>query len=258
MESRKPAHIYKVGDIIDFKVKQRFTNYCELIDEKTNVTSYLQGTEKLVLFKGQTVKCRVSAIGEKHPKIELINIEEFEQSKDCLTEEKLTTLLDSKELSWKTKEFVKLVLTEEHIESFESQSHRWIQSLLNKKIDLQTIRQDCSDLLELSDFLNICSHNERDFYQERLTLLIEQMGYYIKAEELITNETTGSTDNNSNQFIDNLFNKLRISGFVYHPIKNFNILSCLFFRRAELMNSRMKELLDVICDKDIQIWQKEA
>ena len=245
---------YKIGQIVDYKIRQRFTNCCELIDEKTNITSYLHGTDKLVLYKGQAVKCRVSAIGEKRPKIELVNIEEFEQSKDNLTEEKFAELLAPKAFSWNTKEFVKLVLTEENIESFESQSHRWIQNLLNKKIDLQTVRQDCSDLLELSEFLNICSHNERDFYQERLTLLIEQMGYYIKAEELIRNE---AIENAPNLFIDNLFNKLRISGFVYHPIKNFNILSCLFFRKAELMNNRMKELLKVICDKDIQIWQKE-
>ncbi len=46
--------VYKIGDIINYKVKSRFTNYCELIDEETDITSYLQGTAKLVLFKGQT------------------------------------------------------------------------------------------------------------------------------------------------------------------------------------------------------------
>ena len=254
-ENSTPMLPYKIGDIINYKVKSLFTNYCELIDEETNITSYLQGTAKLVLFKGQTVKCRVLAVSEKHPKIELVNISEFEQSNDNLTEGKLTELLDSREISWNTKDFIRLLLTEEKEKSFESQCHRWIKSLLNKKIDIQTVRRDCSELLELSDLLNICSYNERDFYQDRLTFLIEQTGYYIRAAELIENE--GTEDDTPTQFIDNIFNKLKVSGYVYHPTKNFNILSALFLRRPDLMNSRIKEFLKIISDKKIQIWERE-
>lgn len=252
-----PMEAYSIGDIIEYKVRSLFTNYCELIDERTGITSYLQGTAKLVLFKGQTVKCRILAVSEKHPKIELVDIKAFEQSNDNLTEEKLGKLLESGDISWNTKEFVKLLLAEEKGKSFEAQCHRWIQNLQNKKVDLQTVRRDCSDLLELSDLLNICSYNERDFYQERLTLLIEQIGYYIRAAELINNELKEDTDDTPGCFIDNLFKKLRTSGFVYHPGKNFNILSCLFLRQPELMNSRIKELLEIIRNKNLQIWEKE-
>ncbi|TWJ11051.1 putative DNA-binding protein [Bacteroides zoogleoformans] len=259
MEQNKltPMQAYKIGDVIDYKVRSLFTTYCELIDEKTGIKSYLQGTARLVLFKGQTVKCRILAVSEKHPKIELMNISAFEQSKHNLTEEKLTGLLESRGIAWNTKEFVKILLTEEKEKSFETQCHRWIQNLLNKKTDLQTVRKDCSDLLELSDLLNICSHNERDFYQERLTLIIEQTGYYIRATELINNEAKEDTEDTPTLFIDNLFNKLKVSGFVYHPSKNFSILSSLFLCKPELMNNRMKELLDIISDKNIQIWERE-
>lgn len=246
-----------MGDIIEYKVKSLFANYCELIDERTDITSYLQGTAKLVLFKGQTVKCRVLAVSEKHPKIELVDISAFEQSNDNLTETKLVELLETREISWNTKDFVKLLLTEEKEKSFESQCHRWIRSLLNKKIDLQTVMQDCSDLLELSDLLNICSYNERDYYQERLTLIVEQLSYYNRASELLENEASGATDDTPALFIDSLFSKLKVSGFVYHPVKNFNILSSLFLRRPELMNSRIRELLDIMSEKDIQIWERE-
>ncbi len=253
----QPKDAYKVGEIYEFKVKRPYATYCELIDESNDITTYLQGTAKLKLFKGQSVKCRVTAVSEKHPKIELVDISEFEQSTDNLTEEKLSRLLSERDLSWNTKDFVKLLLTEEKEKSFESQSHRWIQSLLNKKIDLKVVRRECSDLLELSDLLNLCSPAEREFYQDRLTLLIEQLGYYIRAAELIENEgIEGSTDTTM-LFIDNLFNKLKVSGFVYHPGKNFNILSSLFLRRPDLMNSRIKELLDIIKGKDINIWEKE-
>ena len=259
METTKlqPKDAYTVGEIYEFKVKRPYSTYCELIDEPNEITTYLQGTAKLKLFKGQTVKCRVTAVSEKHPKIELVDISEFEQSKENLTEEKLTELLSKREFSWNPKDFIKLLLTEEKEKSFESQCHRWIQNLLNKKIDLCIVRRECSDLLELSDLLNLCGSTEREYYQERLTLLIEQIGYYIRAAELIENENTEGSTETPTLFIDNLFNKLKVSGFVYHPGKNFSILSSLFLRRPELMNSRIRELLDIIKGKDIEIWEKE-
>lgn len=253
----QPKDLYKVGEIYEFKVKRPYATYCELIDEPNDITTYLQGTAKLKLFKGQSVKCRVIAVSEKHPLIELVDISEFEQNTNNLTEEKLTSLLSECELSWNTKDFVKLLLTEEKEKSFESQCHRWIQNLLNKKADLKNIRRECSNLLELSNLLNLCGPTEREFYQERLTLLIEQLGYYVRAAELLENEGTEGSVNTPAVFIDNLFNKLKVSGFVYHPIKNFNILSSLFLRRPDLMNNRIKELLDIVKEKDIKIWEKE-
>lgn len=41
---------------------------------------------------------------------------------------------------------------------------------------------DCSDILELSELLDLCSDAEREYYQERLTTVIEQLGYYVKLQ----------------------------------------------------------------------------
>ncbi len=258
-ENLTPQLAYKIDEIVDFKVRKWYGRYTDLIDEKTGIISYLQGTDKLLLHKGQILKCRVLAVHERHPRIELVDIEDFEQSNNNLTEEKFSGLLDSKETLWNTKEFVKLILTDEKEQSFDAQCHRWIQSLLNKKIDLQTVRQDCLNILELSDFLNMCSDNERDIYQERLSLAIEQIGYYIKAAELIANDTDEDGKNETTvQFIDSIFKKLKLSGFIYHPSKNFNILASIFLLKPELMNRRMKDLLEIIRDKDdMPIWERE-
>ena len=123
-ERLTPMQAYKVGDIVDYKVKQPLPNYCELIDEETGITTYLQGTAKLFLHKGQTLKCRVYDVRPKHPMIELVDISVFEQSKDNLTEEKLTKQLESRDILWNTKEFVKLLLAEEKDKSFESRKPR--------------------------------------------------------------------------------------------------------------------------------------
>lgn len=252
-----PKEAYKVDGIYEFRVRKQFPTYCELVDESTGISTYLRGTANLKLFKGQTVKCRILSVKEKHPRIELVDISEFEQSKVNLTEEKLTDLLSKRELSWNTKEFVRLLLTEENEKSFESLCHRWIQNLINKKIELSMVRLDCSDILELSELLDLCNDAEREYYQDRLTTIIEQLGYYIKAAELIDNEADKNSTDTPTYFINGLFNKLQISGFVYHPVKNFNILSSLFLRRPELMNSRIKELLDIICQRNIDSWKKE-
>lgn len=259
METRKlsPRDAYKVDGIYEFRVRKQFPTYCEVVDESTDITTYLRGTANLKLFKGQSVKCRILSIKEKHPRIELVDVSEFEQNKVNLTEEKLTDLLSKRELTWNTKDFIRLLLTDENEKSFESQCHKWIQNLINKRIDLMTVRMDCSDILELSELLDLCSDAERDYYQERLTTLIEQLGYYIKAAKLIGNQDDKNSTETPDHFINSLFNKLRISGFVYHPIKNFNILASLFLSRPELMNSRIKELLDIICQRNIESWKKE-
>ena len=259
METRKlsPRDAYKVDGIYEFRVRKQFPTYCEVVDESTDITTYLRGTANLKLFKGQSVKCRILSIKEKHPRIELVDVSEFEQNKVNLTEEKLTDLLSKRELTWNTKDFIRLLLTDENEKSFESQCHKWIQNLINKKIDLMTVRMDCSDILELSELLDLCSDAERDYYQERLTTLIEQLGYYIKAAKLIGNQDDKNSTETPDHFINSLFNKLRISGFVYHPIKNFNILASLFLSKPELMNSRIKELLDIICQRNIESWKKE-
>ena len=259
MEQKKvlPKDAYKIDGVYTFTIRKLFATYCEVIDEKNGITSYIHGTARLKLFKGQNVKCRVLSVKEKHPRIELVDISALQQTDRSLTEEKLTDLLQGRELTWNPKDFTRLLLTEEREKSYESQCHRWIQNLLNKKIDLRRVRLDCSDLLELSELLDLCADGEREFYQERLTLLIEQLSCYIKAAELIENEGSEDTTETATNFINSLFNKLQVSGFVYHPVKNFNILSSLFLRRPELMNGRIKELLDIICRRNLDSWRKE-
>ena len=252
-----PRDAYRTDGIYEFKVRKLYATYCEVMDETTGITTYLRGTGSLKLFKGQTVRCRVLSVKEKHPRIELVNLSELWQSKEYLTEEKLASLLADRELSWSTRDFTRLMLTEEREKTFESQCHRWIQNLLNKKIDLRTVRLDCSDILELSELLDLCADGEREFYQDRLTLLIEQLGYYIKAAELIENEQDPDAVETPTNFINSLFNKLQVSGFVYHPTKNFNILSSLFLMRPDLMNGRIRELLDIICRRNMEGWKKE-
>ena len=245
----KARENYTLGSVYDFRVKKKFSSQTEIVDENTGINAYLHNTEKLKLFKGQIVKCRVVDFGNNRPIVELVDLQDFSASSG-LTDEKLAELLEQKHFTWDTKDFITLLLTDEKEVTFDEECHIWISKLIGAGVDLSIVRSDCSDLLELSDLLDLSGSAQRDFYEQRLSAIIELLGYYIRAGKLLK-------DGEQEDFVDTLFNKLRVSGFIYHPDKNFNILACLFLRRTEIMRRRIAELLKIICNRDINIWKKE-
>ena len=248
----QPREAYKIGEAYDFRVRLQFGNFCEVVDEATGITAFLHDTDQLKtkLFKNQIIRCTVTGNEDKHPRIELTAAADGLTNKLLLTEDKLTTLLDDQQIQWNTREFVRLLTNDEKDKDFETLCFRWIQGLISKKADLHIVCDDCRNLLEMSDLLNICGDVEREYYESRLTIIIDQLDCYIKAEEHIA---VGQSD----KFIDGLFTKLRTSGFVYHPETSFNILSSMFLMKPELMNIRMGELISIIGEKDIRTWNKE-
>jgi len=251
-QNNSPREAYKIGEAYDFRVRLQFGNFCEVIDEATGITAFLHDTDKLKtrLFKNQVIRCTVTGIEDKHPRIELTDAAGGLTTNLLLTEDKLTSLLDGQQIQWNTREFVRLLTNDEKDKDFETLCFRWIQGLISKKADLHIVCDDCRNLLEMSDLLNICGDVEREYYESRLTIIIDQLDCYIKAEEHIA---VGQSD----KFIDGLFTKLRTSGFVYHPETSFNILSSMFLMKPELMNVKMGELISIIGEKAIRTWSKE-
>lgn len=244
---------YNINESYPFRVKNVFKDYCELVDEKNGVRTYLQKTGNLKLFKSQVIKCRILENHGSHPKVELVDLTDIIVRKEAkIVDTVLTRILSEAGIKWNYRDFIRLMLFEDDDTTFESQVHRWIQSQISVGQDLRTIRQDCSDLLELSALLDTCTTVERELYQIRFTQLIEQLGYYIKAQELITDDNADAI-----YFIDKVYGKLRRSGFIYHPQKNFNIMSCLFVLKPELMHMKMTEIFDIIRNRDIALWKKE-
>ena len=247
-----PKEAYKIGEVYDFRVRLQSGTFCEVIDERNGMTAFLHNTDRLKtkVFTNQTIRCTVTGIEEKHPRIELFLTDADLSSEVLLTEEKLTSLLDGQHIQWNTREFVRLLTNDEKDKDFETMCFRWIQGLLNKKTDLHVVCDDCRNILEMSDLLNMCGESEREYYESRLTVIIDQLDCYIKAGEYLDWMK-------EDEFIDQLFTKLRTSGFVYHPVTNFNILSSLFQIKPELMNARIAELISIIGEKDMNTWRKE-
>lgn len=239
---------YEIGKVYPFKVKKKFTSQTEIIDEATGTTTYLHNTEKLNLPRGLEVKCRVVGINASRPIVELVDLEDFKYASG-LTEAKLCELLEEYNFEWDTADFVKLLLAEDSEESFESQCYQWLHEI-SKKYELKSVWKNISDILELSSLLDLCGPAQREYYQDRLTILLEIINNYNTAVEFITTDK-------SKAFIESLLKKLRVSGFVFHPDKNFSILASIFMLQPEIMSECIGELLETIRMRNISNWKQE-
>lgn len=248
MSFKKTDVNYMVGKEYPFTVVAIHDDFCELHDE-SNFSVYLQHTNRYRLVRGQKITCRVLAYTQKRPKIELVETEGAEK-KQNLEINDVEKILKDFATTWNTRDFSRLLLMIEKDKSFEEECRQWINTLNNADCDTGQVRNDCIRFLEQSSFLSLCNPTEREFYQDRLTIIIELLGYNIKANEMLVN---GS----GNVFIDNIFEKLKSSGYVFHPQKNFNIMSYLFLADQQLMEDRMDKLFDIIRQWKVEIWGKE-
>lgn len=245
---------YSVGEIVDFKVKSVFQSYCELQDEQT--VTYLQNTDNMRLAKGQTLRCKILSTSGRHPRVMLLDYSDIDHKDNNVDEKALTEIMGEEGVMWPTRDFVKLVLADSNDLSFDRQCHQWIQVLIETHQDLCQIKSDCRSILEMSRLLDSSGASEREMFQERFTTVIELIGYYIVAKEMLDGSSeSGFTD--AQQFIESLLCKLKMSGYVYHPRKMFNILSSLFVLAPSLMNDNMERMFSVIKERDISQWKKE-
>lgn len=248
-----PVHLpYKLGDIIEFRVKAEHPQNVELIDFWGN-TTYVTGLKGQVK-KGQVVKCRITAFKNNRPIVEPVGLVKESGARWSVTKEEVLSLMTDKEKTVLTG-FVSLLLSESEPVAFESAVHKWITHLAQQKAALGSLRQAVSGLLEDTDFLFRCKAEERKCFTERITLVIELVGYYIKADELIQQQ---GEESEGQRFVEEVFRKLSTSGYIYHPRKNIYLLICLFTLQPALMHANIKELFNIIRKREVTDWQQES
>lgn len=249
MTEEKKEITYEVGKTYPFKIRAIHQDFCELVDE-TGFRVYLQHTNGLRLNKGQEIRCLVTANSQLRPKIELVDAEVYSND-SRLSPEKIDSIIRSIAQNWETKDFTDLLMMNEvEDKSFESECRKWISTLEVQRQDLNRVREDCTKFMEESDFLSLCNDFERDIYQQRLTTLIDLLSYYIEADKL-------QEEQKGKDFLEGILNKLEKTGYVYHPAKNFNIMSCLLLNDPSLMTSTVTRLFDIIRRWPLEIWIKE-
>ena len=250
MEETKPMTKYVVGQTYDFTVNSVRYNFCELVDGD-GFFVYLQHTEGLNLTKGQTIRCRVTANYQKRPKIELVDSSRYSDGASKISVESVSRIMNTPERQWDTTSFVSLLLmTEVEDKTFGGECRQWIEELRKDECDLTQVKADCGQFMEESDFLSICNTTERELYQQRLTFIIDSLGYFIEADKLLA-------DGTAPQFLEHLLDKLEKTGYVYHPEQNFKVMSILFLIDGSLMEENIPRLFDIIRKWPADIWNKD-
>lgn len=250
MQKERSDINFEVGAAYPFTVRNIFNDYCELLDE-SGFRVYLKHTRGLNLAKGQSVKCKVLAYTKRRPLLELIDIDNYKASRSDISADDIEEIMNQRADGWQTDGFARLLLmTEVEDQSFENECRQWIMGLNSQGTALRQVHDDCIWFMEESEFLSRCNARERDNYQQRLTLLIDMLGYYSTAGDMLV-------EGRAAEFVDNLYDKLAKSAYVYHPYRAFNLLSCLFLLNPELMDSSMPRLFDVLRKWTIDIWTQE-
>lgn len=250
MSKLKSEISYQVGEVYEFTVGTLHYDFCELIDS-TGFRVYLKHTHGLNLSKGQKVRCKVTANYQARPKIELVDQDALSATKSRVTEEAVSAIITGIAKDWDCSSFTQLLLMNEvEDRSFESECRQWIATLSHTSADLQQVRADCTAFMEESDFLSLCAPGERDKYEHRLTVIIDFLGSYLQARQLIDEGKAAA-------FVDQLLDKLDKTGYIYHPEANFHVLSALFLLDKSLIEDNISRLFDIIRHWSIDIWDKE-
>lgn len=157
---------------------------------------------------------------------------------------------------WNNEELQRLLFGNIDDKYFEFDCHDWVTGLVrqmnsnNVVSDLEAIRARCMQALENSDLLMRCADDDREDLERHLEELIGQIGFYIEA---VRTADLGRAE----QFIDATIDKLRTSGYVYHPRKNLFMVLCLFIHYPRLMEDKMPALLSTLLSGKLNLWARE-
>lgn len=228
----------------------------ELIDESGFIV-YLYGAENYKFFKGKQLLCRVISTEGVRPHVMLYDKDTkvtgsaFSVSKDYVKG------LLFKDNEWDADSLADLILYDGMDDPFDVKCYEWVisqtsQMQINGCLEefLFDVRRCCKTLIEKSDLLCRCSYDEIPVLLDRITMIIEHTGYVRTALTTIAEGT-------EEEYVTELLDKLKSSGFLYHPTKQFCVTTYLFRMKPELMNGMIEQLFDVIRSRDIAHWRKE-
>lgn len=115
---------------------------------------------------------------------------------------------------------------------------------------LRIIRTGCLYLIENSRFLRNLSDRHRRSIQAVLTEAVESLGPCRDILELVT-------DSRQCEFVESLMHKLRESGYLYHPARQFSILMMIFRTQPELVQEYLGKIFETIMEWRLETWTTE-
>lgn len=226
----------------------------ELVDDCGFVV-YLYGAEDYAFFKGKQLLCTVISTDGARPYVTLREKLEVTGSAFSISKEYLKSLFAERE--WDIDSLCDLILYDGMDDPFDVKCYEWVisqASIYNEENSLEEFLSDvrgcCMDVMEKTELLSRCAQDEVSVLLDRMTLIIEHMGYVKTALQTIAKEQ-------QDKYIDDLFYKLTNSGFLYHPTKHFCVATYLFRIKPDLMSRKVSELFNMVRSHDLIHWKKE-
>ena len=105
-------------------------------------------------------------------------------------------------------------------------------------------------LLEDSRFLRNLSAVNRRAMQNKLTEYADAIEPYMTSLRIIR-------DKGQETFIERLMSKLRESGYIYHPARQFSTLMHIFRLSPELVTKYLGQIFDIIMEWKLETWSTE-
>ena len=105
-------------------------------------------------------------------------------------------------------------------------------------------------LIENSRFLRNQPASQRRELQTRLTRLVESLEPYGRVLELFRNDS-------QEEFVESIMEKLRESGYLYHPARQFAILMMILRADPGLVRMYLGRIFDTIMEWPLETWTTE-
>ena len=178
----------------------------ELVDDCGFVV-YLYGAEKYSFFKGKQLLCTVMSTEGARPYVTLREQLDESDSAFSISKKYLKGLFVERE--WDIDSLCDLILYDGMDDPFDVKCYEWVisqTSIYREQKDLESflcdVRGCCMDVIEKSDLLAKCAEDEVNVLQDRMTMIIEHMGYVRTALQTIADEK-------ETEYINDIFFKLK-------------------------------------------------
>ena len=265
---------YREGQEYEFVVKsdkKDSDSFYELQDDNGLCFKLLKAPMSLI--KGNSVKCRVVRISGVNVELKYVGKLSVRLPLEFYTVDQWLEKINRSSLQ---EFYFRLIETipefEPALNLYDDQDPSWIFELLRItasritdwligcKDDLRKLTRVVKRLyiakrialyiLEESDYLRLCNHEQRELLQSRLSHYVELFNQYGQAAERILEGT-------HEEFIDGMFARLKEAGYLYHPSKQFRIMMTILKLCPELINTRMGELFEALHNWDISNWRTD-
>lgn len=248
---------YTEGDEAEFRIQRAIGNYY-IVEESHGFTAKIP--HELIPNPALTphLKCRIERMNAYGMKVELVEKRQLSEKGFSITDAQLASYIG--DMPWNTPSLRSLLLTSNiSADIFDTECHNWLDSMTkastNKEDDdlmgdLDNLRTQLLFALQESPLLGQCKPSERRLIEQRFTTMIEQASYYRCAAGLIR-------QGKAEERIGRVLHILDSCCYLYHPTKNFYILTCIFQLQFPLFEKYMPQMLDILRRHDASLWKRE-